>query len=31
VVDLGAAAGVPTPIHRVVRDILTLHARGRKA
>lgn len=31
VVELGAAAGVPTPIHRVVRDILILHAAGRKA
>ena len=31
VVELGAAAGVPTPIHRVVRDILVLHAQGRKA
>jgi 2-dehydropantoate 2-reductase len=31
VVELGAAVGVPTPIHRVVRDILILHARGRKA
>jgi 2-dehydropantoate 2-reductase len=31
VVELGAAAGVPTPIHRVVRDILILHAQGRKA
>jgi 2-dehydropantoate 2-reductase len=30
VVELGAAAGVPTPIHRVVRDILILHARGKK-
>ena len=31
VVELGAAVGVPTPIHRVVRDILILHAKGRKA
>ena len=31
VVDLGAKAGVPTPIHRAVRDILILHANGRKA
>jgi len=31
VVELGAAVGVPTPIHRVVRDILILHAEGRKA
>ena len=31
VVELGAAAGVPTPIHRAARDILILHARGRKA
>lgn len=31
VVELGAAAGVPTPIHRVVRDVLILHAQGRKA
>jgi 2-dehydropantoate 2-reductase len=31
VVDLGAAVGVPTPIHRAVRDILILHAQGRKA
>ena len=31
VVELGAAAGVPTPIHRVVRDILILHAHGKKA
>jgi 2-dehydropantoate 2-reductase len=31
VVELGAAAGVPTPIHRAVRDILILHAQGRKA
>src|SRR5262245_17559836 len=30
VVDLGAAAGVPTPIHRAVRDILILHVQGRK-
>lgn len=31
VVDLGAAVGVPTPIHRAVRDILILHAQGKKA
>jgi 2-dehydropantoate 2-reductase len=31
VVTLGAAVGVPTPIHRAVRDILILHAQGRKA
>jgi len=31
VVELGAAVGVPTPIHRVVRDILILHAQGKKA
>lgn len=31
VVDLGAKVGVPTPIHRAVRDILILHAQGRKA
>jgi 2-dehydropantoate 2-reductase len=30
VVELGAAVGVPTPIHRVVRDILILHAEGKK-
>ena len=30
VVDLGAAVKVPTPIHRAVRDILILHAAGRK-
>ena len=29
VVDLGAAVGVPTPVHRAVRDILILHAKGR--
>ena len=29
VVDLGAAAGVPTPVNRAVRDVLLLHARGR--
>ncbi len=28
VVDLGAAAGVPTPANRAVRDILVLHAAG---
>jgi len=31
VVDLGAGVGVPTPIHRAVRDILILHAQGKKA
>lgn len=31
VVDLGAAVGVPTPIHRAVRDILILHAQGKKS
>ena len=31
VVDLGAAVGVSTPIHRAARDILILHAQGRKA
>jgi len=31
VVELGAAVGVSTPIHRAVRDILILHAQGRKA
>ena len=31
VVDLGAAVGVPTPVHRAVRDILILHADGKKA
>jgi 2-dehydropantoate 2-reductase len=28
VVDLGGKIGVPTPLHRAVRDILTLHAAG---
>jgi 2-dehydropantoate 2-reductase len=28
VVDLGVAVGVPTPMNRAVRDILTLHAGG---
>jgi len=28
VVDLGAQVGVPTPMNRAVRDILTLHADG---
>ncbi len=28
VVDLGARAGVPTPLNRAVRDILILHAEG---
>ena len=31
VVKLGAAVGVPTPIHRAARDILILHAEGTKA
>jgi 2-dehydropantoate 2-reductase len=31
VVDLGAVVGVPTPVHRAVRDILILHAKGSKA
>jgi 2-dehydropantoate 2-reductase len=30
VVDLGTAAGVPTPANRAVRDILALHASGAK-
>ncbi|MFD2182530.1 ketopantoate reductase family protein [Rhodoplanes azumiensis] len=29
VVDLGAAAGVPTPLNQAVRDVLILHAEGR--
>src|SRR5262245_59388948 len=29
VVDLGAKVGVPTPLHRAVRDALVLHAAGR--
>ena len=29
VVELGKAAGVPTPANRAARDILALHARGR--
>jgi 2-dehydropantoate 2-reductase len=29
VVDLGMPVGVPTPMNRAVRDILTLHAQGR--
>jgi 2-dehydropantoate 2-reductase len=29
VVDLGAKVGVPTPLHRTVRDVLILHAAGR--
>ena len=29
VVDLGAKVGVPTPLHRAVRDMLILHAAGR--
>ena len=31
VVDLGAQVGVPTPMNRAVRDILTLHAEGTPA
>ena len=31
VVDLGAKVGVPTPMNRAVRDILTLHTEGRSA
>jgi 2-dehydropantoate 2-reductase len=31
VVDLGKQVGVPTPINRAVRDILTLHAEGKPA
>jgi 2-dehydropantoate 2-reductase len=31
VVDLGAKVGVPTPMNRAVRDILTLHTEGRPA
>jgi 2-dehydropantoate 2-reductase len=31
VVELGAAVGVPTPIHRAARDILILHAQGKQA
>lgn len=30
VVELGKAAGVPTPAHRAVYDILVLHAQGRQ-
>jgi len=30
VVDLGAKVGVPTPLNRAVRDILILHAEGKK-
>jgi 2-dehydropantoate 2-reductase len=29
VVDLGAKVGVPTPLHRAVRDMLILYAAGR--
>jgi 2-dehydropantoate 2-reductase len=29
VVELGAKVGVPTPLHRAVRDALILHAAGR--
>jgi 2-dehydropantoate 2-reductase len=28
VVDLGLAVGVPTPMNRAVRDVLTLYADG---
>ena len=31
VVDLGQKVGVPTPVNRAVRDILILHADGRRA
>ena len=31
VVDLGAKAGVPTPMNRAVRDILMLHSQGKPA
>jgi hypothetical protein len=31
VVDLGKQVGVPTPMNRAVRDILTLHADGHPA
>ena len=31
VVELGAKVGVPTPLHRAVRDMLVLHADGRAA
>ena|SRR5690242_3439253 len=31
VVDLGAAVGVPTPLNRAVRDVLILHADGKRA
>jgi 2-dehydropantoate 2-reductase len=31
VVDLGAKVGVPTPLHRAVRDTLILHAAGAQA
>lgn len=30
VVELGEAVGVPTPMNRAVRDILAVHAQGRK-
>ena len=30
VADLGAEAGVPTPLNAVVRDVLVLHAAGRR-
>jgi 2-dehydropantoate 2-reductase len=28
VVELGAAAGIPTPLNRAIADILALHAEG---
>jgi 2-dehydropantoate 2-reductase len=31
VVELGRAAGVPTPLNRAIADILALHADGRPA
>jgi 2-dehydropantoate 2-reductase len=31
VVELGRAAGVPTPLNRAIADILALHAEGRPA
>jgi len=31
VVDLGAAVGVPTPMNRAVRDVLTLYADGERS
>jgi 2-dehydropantoate 2-reductase len=29
VAEMGAAAGVPTPVNRVVHDVLALHENGR--